>query len=74
MEETCIELDQRKYFLEPDILPEKVLMQCLLFLDLARSQTLKQDYLGVFDDPAPINLWNRLLTMFMASLKNANVA
>ena len=46
----------------------------MFIISSSSSKTLKLDYLGVFDDPAPINLWNWLLTMFMASLKNANVA
>ena len=55
MEETCIELDQRKYFLEPDILP-KISTDAMFIISSSSSKTLKLDYLGVFDDPAPINL------------------
>ena len=67
-----MEIDSRKNFLEPDILPKKS-TDAMFIISRYSSQTLKLDYLGVSDDPAPIYLRNWLLTMFMASLKYAFV-
>ena len=59
-----MEIDPRKNFLEPDILPKKS-TDAMFIISRYCSQTLKLDYLGVSDDPAPIYLRNWLLTMFI---------